>query len=226
MAHPLDETVDLFHAAFSTWLDGLAIKGLPGMILRYIRNPLTALDQSDSSYQDMPDIKLVEKRLALLYNTLWKAGWVYPSTMSGKFNVTIGAGQDAYGVNRTDGRGLLITTSTTIFLTRPVYALNRPWVMIYFISVGVMFLAAVSSLVLYYRCHILPILGFVSSLTRDSKYFEGVQGNSYEDGTKRAKRLRAMGVKIVNVQGNDVVGKIAFAPAQEGLRVRRKRWYE
>jgi hypothetical protein len=39
----------------------------------------------------MPDIKLVEKRLALLYNTLWKAGWVYPSTMSAKFNVTIGA---------------------------------------------------------------------------------------------------------------------------------------
>jgi hypothetical protein len=34
MAHPLDETVDLFHAAFSTWLDSLAIKGLPEMILR------------------------------------------------------------------------------------------------------------------------------------------------------------------------------------------------
>jgi uncharacterized protein YcgI (DUF1989 family) len=89
-----------------------------------------------------------------------------------------------------------------------------------------MFLAAVSSPVLHYRCHTPPILGFVSSLTRDSKYFEGVQGNSCEDGTKRAKRLRAMRVRIVDVQGNDVVGKIAFAPAQEGLRVKRKRWNE
>jgi hypothetical protein len=89
-----------------------------------------------------------------------------------------------------------------------------------------MFAAAVFSLVVHYRCHAPQILGFVSSLTRDSTYFEGVRGNSSEDGAKTAKRLRSLRGRVEDVHAGADVGKIAFAPAQDGLRVRKGRWYE
>jgi hypothetical protein len=47
-----------------------------------------------------------------------------------------------------------------------------------------------------------------------------------EDGPQRTRRLGVVRVQIVDVQGEQNVGKIAFAPAHEGRRVRKGRVYE
>jgi hypothetical protein len=99
---------------------------------------------------------------------------------------------------------------------------------IYFVSVGVMFLAAGASLILHAKCNAPPILGYVSSLIIDSVFFSetGVQVNSTEDGSSKASRPGKMEVKVADVWSNESVGRIAFAPAKWNNMVRKERWYD
>jgi hypothetical protein len=128
---------------------------------------------------------------------------------------------------------LLIKSPVKITYSTILYALNLPWVILYFISVAIMFAAAVFALVMHSRCNAPPILGFISSLLRDSTFFEDVQtggkgnahDNSFEDGPTKTKRLIAPKVRVADVRGEDDVGKIAFAPVKEGFRVRKGRLY-
>lgn len=128
----------------------------------------------------------------------------------------------------TSGNPFLNTTSATVFPLEPVYAINMPWMILYFVSVAIMFLAAVFSITMHYRCQAPPILGFVSSLVRDSAYFsyDGMQGNSAEDGADKARRLGSLQVMVADVRGENKVGRIALAPMETGSRVRKGRWYE
>jgi hypothetical protein len=75
------------------------------------------------------------------------------------------------------------TTSSIVFPVPAIYAIDRPWIAVYFISVGVMFSAAVFALVMRALCRAPLVLGYVSSLVRDSSYFMSqVQGNNECDG--------------------------------------------
>jgi hypothetical protein len=200
---------------------------LPGtgersLIERYIVDPLTAFGNPDvlEFKHDLNlsalDVDVFEKRFALLYNTLWKAGWSYRSTAGG--NMTYEA-----PVER-----LLTTTSKTTFPLPAVYAINTPWMILYFVSVAIMFFAAVFSLIMHQRCQAPSILGFVSTLVRDSKFFDDsqTQGNSAENATKKTKRLGTMKVMIADVKSGKEVGKIALVPVGKGRRVKKRRWYE
>jgi hypothetical protein len=69
-------------------------------------------------------------------------------------------------------------------------------------------------------------LGFVSSLTRSSKYFKDARVNSSEDGVVMTKRSRDTRVKLADIKEMETVGKIAFAPALDRMRARKGRWYE
>jgi hypothetical protein len=120
------------------------------------------------------------------------------------------------------------TTSRTTFPLPAVYAINTPWMILYFVSVAIMFFAAVFSLIMHQRCQAPPILGFVSSLVRDSKFFDDsqTQGNSTENVTKKTKRLAKMKVMIADVKSGEEVGRIAFVPDDRWGRVKKRRWYE
>ncbi|KAF2027625.1 hypothetical protein EK21DRAFT_24572, partial [Setomelanomma holmii] len=52
------------------------------------------------------------------------------------------------------------TTSQITFPLPPVYTIDRPWLTLYFVSVGIMFFAAVFSFVMHTRCRAPTILGF------------------------------------------------------------------
>jgi hypothetical protein len=187
------------------------------IIERYIEDPLTAfIDEEIIKLSELGshDIKLVEKRLALLYNTLWKAGWDGRTTVTGN-SANLGPQYD-----------MLSTTSEITFPLPPVYAINTPWMTLYFISVVIMFFAAIFSLLLHQRCQGPPILGFVSSLARDSRFFDELRGNSAENGTETTKRLGKTNVMVADVKSGDEVGRIAFVPVDKGGRVSKRRWYE
>jgi hypothetical protein len=216
--------------AFITTLAENAADGASvSLLTQYLYDPLGAFTAGDRLPDPpMPNIELVERRLLLLFNTFWKAGWVYASAISGNLTASVASSLydvSSHGYSNADV-DLINTTGITTFPIEPMYALDLPWITLYFISVAVMFAAAVFSLVMHHLCHAPQILGFVSSLTRDSRYFEMMHGNSSEDGAKTAKRLRALKFRVEDVHAGADVGKIAFAPAQDGLRVRRGRWYE
>lgn len=199
--------------------DSLGGSGTSSLVEWYLKDPLTALNRpSNFGYANLGDldIKLFEKRLSLLWNTLWKVGIQYGGIMGGKFR-------------QSDHHDPLLNTTSIITFPLPsVYALDLPWIILYFLSVAIMFFAAVFSLIMHYRCHAPPVLGYVSSLIRDSKYFDDgkILGNSAEDGTGKTKRLQYLKVMIADTKTDEDVGKIAFVPAHAESRVRRRRWYK
>ena len=193
--------------------------GQASVVEWYINDPLTALNRDppiEYAKIGLLDIKVFEQRFSLLWNTLWKVALQYQSTMDG--NLT----------QLPDYDTLLNTTSHTTFPLPPVYAINVPWLALYFISVAVMFFAAVFSLTTRRRCHALGLLGYVSTSTRDSVYFrdEDSQGNSAESGTQTTKRLRDLKVMVADTKAGENVSRVAFVPMSVGRRVKRGRWYE
>ncbi|KAJ4314096.1 hypothetical protein N0V94_006610 [Neodidymelliopsis sp. IMI 364377] len=216
-----------FLTAFMTLLDDNQIgSGQMSIVQAYIADPLTAFDRPvQFSYMDFSkvDVKLVEKRLSLLYNTLWRVGWSYMSMTGG--NMTTSFESSRTGETMWT---LANTTSQIVFPLEPVYELDVPWLIVYFVSVGVMFFAAFASLILHAMCHAPPVLGYVSSLIRDSVFFSesGVQGNSTEGGISKARRLGKMEVMVADVWSEESVGRVAFAPAEGKGVVKRKRWYD
>jgi hypothetical protein len=172
----------------------------------------------DSSKVALNDVSIetFERRFSLLWNTLWKIGWASKTVMGGGFDF---AGPHMV---RHD-------TSDITFPLPDVYAINRAWMAVYFVSVAVMFVAAVFSLVVHSLCRAPPILGFASSLIRDYTYFEdcGVNLHSVEDGPEKSRRLGKMRIMVADVHsGKSEAGKIAFAPIGMGNRVEKGRWYE
>ena len=199
----------------------------------YLADPRTGFMERPSAKIDLGnevDIKTFEKRFSLLWNTLWKASWTSNSAMGGAMsNITgigIHAGQRGQPYNVTT---LNHTTSHEVFPLPPVYAIDRAWLALYFISVFVMLLAAVFALVMRALCRAPVLLGFVSSLIRESPYFNGpeIYQNSVEDGAQRSKRLGAMRVMVGDVgYDKEGPGKIAFVLESMGRRVEKGRWYD
>jgi hypothetical protein len=93
-----------------------------------------------------------------------------------------------------------------------VYAIDHAWLTLYFVSVGVMFLAA------HYLIRFAPtLLGYVSSLILGSSYFEDVYKNSLGNGTQKTKRLGSMRVMVAGVRnGGERASRIAYAPSDIG----------
>jgi hypothetical protein len=222
-----DDTIEYqYMDAFMDILDDAQSgSGASSIVEWYLQDPLTALNNPASfGYTNLAelDVGVFEKRLGLLWNTLWKISYQYESIMGG--NMRRELPDDGFE----HGEAVLNTTSSTVFPLPAVYAINMPWMTVYFISVAVMSLAAVFSLVMRRGCHVLGLLGYVSTSIRDSVYFqdEDVQGNSAEGETSRTRRLGKMKVMVADVQSGGDVGRIAFVPFEAGRRVKRGRWYE
>jgi len=212
---------------FMDMLEGLQSGGgMSSSTEYYLADPLTAFTEPDNrpTYTELGelDIKTFEQRFSLLWNTLWKIAWSKKSVMGGNFSAPI---------KYADGRVVTRTQNTTSLVTFPlpaVYAIDHAWLTVYFVAVGVMFFAAVFSLVVRSMSHAPVILGFASSLIRDSTHFEdcGVYKNSAEDGADKSKRLGKLQVMIADIGSEkEEPGKIAFAPVGLGKRVEKGRWY-
>ncbi|CAN9178784.1 unnamed protein product [Alternaria alternata] len=197
--------------------------GTSGLVEWYLRDPLTAVNNpATSTYANLGDvdIKVFEQRFSLLWNTLWKTNIQHATIMGGDLTPS---------PPRFNDTSLhLNTTSAIVFPLPATYALDIPWIILYFVSVAIMFFAAVFSLIMHYRCHAPRILGYVSSLIRDSRYFHDreIQGNSAMDGTGMTRRVGHLKVMIADIKTDEDVGKIAFVPAHAESRVRRRRWYQ
>lgn len=147
-------------------------------------------------------IELFEKRFGLLFNTFWKAS-INPRSIVG------GSATGAIFVN------------TTAFWTQKlpsVYALDVPWLIVFFLANLIMFVAAVSAVVLKMRCETPHLLGYVSTLTRDSEYIPWARGiGSSLDGDERARLLGEEKVRIADVKGTEEVGRIALVAEGAGV---------
>ncbi|ORY04463.1 hypothetical protein BCR34DRAFT_572675 [Clohesyomyces aquaticus] len=201
----------------------------------YMMDPLTALTGSRNGNSRWTDpqryetvdlsslhIEVFEQRFSLLANTLWKISVLRQTVVGGNMS-SLGDDQDLPAE-----MFLRNTTSRVTFPLPSTFKISKAWLAVYFVAAFVMLIAATFALLMHAFCRAPAILGYVSSLIRDSTFFDdfGMYKNSMEDGVEKTKRLGELRVMIADVgSGTDGVGKIAFAPVGAGERVRKRRMY-
>lgn len=150
-------------------------------------------------------IHTFNKRLGLYFNTFWSATMNPALTVGGSF-----ASQNI------DASTLTNVTATHSTFPEIRYSVNRAWMAIYFISILVMYLSIFVSVFLRLVSQGPDIFGYMSSLTRDSRYVVDDSGlSSTLTGAERARVMRERRFKLVDVKADSEIGKIAFAEVDE-----------
>ncbi|TPX09812.1 uncharacterized protein E0L32_009003 [Thyridium curvatum] len=94
----------------------------------------------------------------------------------------------------------------------PTYELSGAWLAVYFVSVGVVLLAAVGNIALRWVVRAPDFLGSISALSRDSPYVDSAAaGSSARDGKTQTRLLREKWVRIQDVQPDEANGRIALS---------------
>lgn len=173
-------------------------------IERWLWNPpATVLGKSNSqlSQVNLVPIDTFSNRLGLLWNTFFHAT-VYPSIIVGDiFNST----------DYPDLRTVNITAEGAQAGYRQ-YVVNWGWMGMYFLTVAIMILASILTVLLRLLSKGPDILGYVSTLLRDSPFMEeqAARGSTLT-GLERARLLENHRVRLLDVQADQDVGRIAIA---------------
>ena len=116
-------------------------------------------------------------------------------------------------------------TSTTV----TVYAMDPIYVSLTLTASFILLLCGFLGLFFRYNAVAPDIIGYVSTMMRDNKYFEHETGHGMLDGLERARLLRGLKVMIGEVRGEDGRGHVALRSVGEEEiegRGRLKRWTE
>jgi hypothetical protein len=153
-------------------------------------------------------------RFTRAFNTFWIASQstVYIAdqttmTLADFYNQTTGA---LYPHN--------LQAMATTTHTFEIYKADFVWITLLLVVSLVVVLCSLASLALRLVTKAPDILGYVSSLTRDSPYFRNDEdksdapASSALSGPERARVLRRLRVRIADVKAGEEVGYIAFAP--------------
>jgi hypothetical protein len=169
---------------------------------RFLADPATALaDYSWSSPVELGYVStdLFSKRLTLLINTFFQ------STINPRL-ITNNTSPSQRPIS------LLTTTVQTTSTLPSRYILSMPWLTLYLISVALALLCGLLAIALRLRSQTPEILGYVSSLMRDSPYLDGPPGiGSTMGGIERSRWLWERRVRLCDVRGEKDVGRIAMA---------------
>ncbi|KAI9674350.1 MAG: hypothetical protein M1829_003752 [Trizodia sp. TS-e1964] len=165
---------------------------------RFIFDPSTPLNVTIR----LVDLSLLPKalflvRFSLIFNT-WYHASVSPLAYPG----------NSYEENiQTEWNATIAAVSSPLPTT---FIVNRIWLTVLFVCSIVLFATALASSVAKLCSHSPDILGFVSSLTRDSPYIPLAPGGTTLDGGDRARELRNLAVRIEDVAPRMRVGHIAL----------------
>ena len=171
------------------------------------------------------------RRLTTLLNTAWQASLCpYGIALGSATNFTAcQLGVD--GPEYTPFATANATTMTTV--PNAVYVTNIWHAVLLLLITALLQLVALGSVALGVVTRAPNVLGFVSSLTRDSPFFAGVvpEGGSGMGGGERARVLGDVRVRLADVRAGEAVGRVAFVGIEggsgEGMgRLRKGRAYE
>jgi hypothetical protein len=228
LPHPAsDISPFLFAGMFLRFAGRLAQSASPGrpatatLTERYINNtasPLLASDLDNPLFQ-LPK-SVFSQRLTQIVNTYYLAS-ILPEGIAGDLPSILSVTNDPYLANVTHNN--LPGTVTTF---SNVYTINRLWMAAFLVSSLVMFVASVISAVLTHLTSIPDVLGYVSSLTRDSPHVPLPPGGSTLYGVKRSRLLQGEVVRLGDVQRDDGIGYLAFADWNRAGRPRNDKLYD
>jgi hypothetical protein len=115
-----------------------------------------------------------------------------------------------------------ITTASTVSVNHVRYVCQWGWWVIFVLACLVMLVVACIGAILNRQTKGPDILGYVSTLTRDTPYVNIPEGGSGLDGSDRARLLKELRVQMRDVRPDDNVGYLAFSSHQEQDEARLK----
>ncbi|KAK3345921.1 hypothetical protein B0T25DRAFT_550644 [Lasiosphaeria hispida] len=113
-----------------------------------------------------------------------------------------------------DGSFRNITAPSTVSVNRVLYVCQWGWWAVFVLACLVMLAVACVGAALNRRTAGPDVLGYVSTLTRDSPYVAVPEGGSAMDGSDRARLLRELRVQMRDVRPDEDVGYLAFTSCQ------------
>jgi hypothetical protein len=107
-----------------------------------------------------------------------------------------------------------------------VFALRVGWLVLYFVCCALLLIAGITSTLLESMTVAPDILGYVSTVARNSKYLHLPKTNSAMNGGERLRKMGGVEVMMQDVKGNANVGRIALGMKhEEAKRLRPDRLY-
>lgn len=147
------------------------------------------------------DTGLFSRRATTAFNTMWQAT-LNPRNATNPDPAAAQQGALDDGTTPTEARAAV---------EREVYRASRAWIAVLFAATLALQVLAVAGVVLEWLVVRAPdVMGYVSSSTRDNRYFEVPAGGSTLVGTERARLLGGVRVRIADVRPEEDVGYIAF----------------
>ncbi|KLJ12917.1 hypothetical protein EMPG_12108 [Blastomyces silverae] len=226
---PSDITPFLFPTVFNRFTSVLATsqaRGEPSrysLTEKYLNNtdtPLLVQEVYMKLYN--LDKAVFSQRLSQVINTYHMAS-LFPSAMVGGLDAELPLytlylhSGDSFKHNR---------TATVATLERHLYTTNAAWLAVFLITSAVMLCAAIASSVLAFFTHIPDVLGYASSLTRDSAHFPHAAEGSVLDGLMRSRKLKDKKVRLGDVQSDEKIGLLAFSETDLATRAEKKKLYQ
>lgn len=175
--------------------DKLSSSGYSSLAEYYLQNTSTQfiLAGNDREYANYGGVTAEQfsTRLGQLLNTWILAGQVSADTMD-------------YSMSHLNATALYSEGVLT-------YVCSWTWLAVYCASIAVMFAAALITIWCALHTTVPDVLGYCSSLTRDSKHFEQMAGRgSTMDGLQRAKAMQHVKVRLGEVDGPSDVKETRF----------------
>ncbi|KAF2003835.1 hypothetical protein P154DRAFT_543619 [Amniculicola lignicola CBS 123094] len=129
------------------------------------------------------------------------------------------------GVYHSDAPFIAATTTATVTRTEEVFQYSLPWLLLLFISSGILLAIGSVGLVLKRKTLGPELFGFVAGMTYENPYVKIPGGGSMLDAMERARLLRDVEVCIADVRGDQDVGHIALAAGVPLRKLERGRLY-
>lgn len=203
--------------AFTDWMT-YASEDVPSLTERYIFDPSpAAMDELD------PDkgFSLLEvsqndftQRLAMAVNTFWTIGFA-PMYITGNLSL----------IN--DPEVAILDADAVGGVYSDIYAYSPAWTGVLFLCSIILILFGITNVIWESRTVGPNVLGFASSIVRNSRYIDAPRISSAMSGPEKARLLGDLKVMMQDVRAGDEVGKIALGTVSEGAqRLRSGRLYK
>jgi hypothetical protein len=208
---------------FTDWMT-YASADVPSLTERYIWNPdpskMDELDpQSGFSLLGISQEDFTQ-RLAMAVNTFWTIGFAPMFITGGLATNTVDMAQNTFKVSLLPAKG-------TAFAYATVYAYSTAWTVVLFICSIILIIFGITNVIWESRTIGPNVLGFASSIIRNSRYIDAPKINSALSGPEKARLLGNVKVMMQDVRAGDEVGKIALGTVSEGAqRLREGRLYK
>ncbi|PGH27610.1 hypothetical protein AJ80_00623 [Polytolypa hystricis UAMH7299] len=186
---------------------------------RYLNNSANPLLTHDV---DLPLFRLpralFSQRLTQILNTYYLTS-LLPEGIVGNLSAVISSPQFMqYNPVVTHSVPATVTSTTT-----RVYAVNPAWLIAFLGPSLALFAAAATSAFFAHHTSIPDVLGYASSLSRDSPFVVLPDGGTALGGLSRAKLLKSRRVRFGDVRAAEDVGYLAFADLKTEAGVERAR---